>query len=403
MATRERGGYRLTFSGVATGLLDLPFDLPLGEWDVPQLVDLPRGISRHVVRFVRSDDQIFALKEATDRFVTGEFRLLRELGERGVPAVEPFGTVTGRSDTAGEELGGLLLTRHLAYSVPYRSLFLNPRGLQVRTRLIDALAVLFVRLHLAGFFWGDCSLSNTLFRRDAGALSAYLVDAETGEMHTTLSDGQRRWDLEVATGNIVGELLDVQASGVTTADLDPLAIAGQLTPTYERLWWEITSPEIIARDESFRIDQRVRRLNQLGFDVEQLEITPKEGGSLLHYQPQVFEPGHHVRRLFQLTGLDVQENQARTLLAELARFRARWEAGVGHSVPEDEAAREWLDDKYFGTLRLVPDDLRGVLPDAELFFEISQHRWFLSEARGEDVGREEAVTSYVRTVLDFHP
>jgi hypothetical protein len=395
--------YKLTFSGVATELLDLPLRRPLEEWDDRKVIDLPRGISRHVVRFVRANDQVFAVKEATDRFVAAEFGLLRALEERGVPSVQAFGTVTGRLSDEGEELGGLLITRHLAYSVPYRTLFLDPRGLAVRDRLIDALAVLFVRLHLAGFFWGDCSLSNTLFRRDAGALSAYLVDAETGEIHPTLSEGQRDWDIEVATGNILGELLDVQASGVNTAELDPLAIAHQLRPTYERLWWEITSPEVIPRDESFRIDQRVRRLNQLGFDVEQMEIVPIEGGSQLHYQPQVFEPGHHVRRLFQLTGLDVQENQARTLLAELARFRARWEAGVGHPIPEDLAAREWLDDKYYGTLSLVPDRLRGKLPDAELFFEISQHRWFMSEIRGEDVGREEAVANYVKTVLDFQP
>lgn len=46
-----------------------------------------------------------------------------------------------------------------------------------RDHLLDAISGLLVQLHLAGTFWGDCSLSNTLFRRDAGALQAYLVDA----------------------------------------------------------------------------------------------------------------------------------------------------------------------------------------------------------------------------------
>src|SRR5207247_5626162 len=69
-----------------------------------------------------------------------------------------------------------------------------------------------VRLHLAGFYWGDCSLSNTLFRRDAGALAAYLVDAETGEMHPRLSDGQRSYDIDIATENIAGEIYDLQAA-----------------------------------------------------------------------------------------------------------------------------------------------------------------------------------------------
>ncbi len=77
--------------------------------------------------------------------------------------------------------------------------------------MLDALAQLFVQLHLNGFFWGDCSLSNTLFRRDAGALRAFLVDAETGEQHPSLSDGQRAHDLLIAEENIAGELLDLAA------------------------------------------------------------------------------------------------------------------------------------------------------------------------------------------------
>ncbi|MFN2629163.1 MAG: hypothetical protein ABR569_11060 [Gaiellaceae bacterium] len=72
--------------------------------------------------------------------------------------------------------------------------------------MLNAFAELLVRLHLAGFIWGDCSLFNTLFRRDAGALSAYLVDAETGELHGQVSDGQRRYDLDIAKENFAGEL-----------------------------------------------------------------------------------------------------------------------------------------------------------------------------------------------------
>ena len=63
---------------------------------------------------------------------------------------------------------------------------------------MDAQVELMVRLHLAGVFWGDCSLSNTLFRFDAGALAAYLVDAETAEIHKQLSVGQREYDLDIA-------------------------------------------------------------------------------------------------------------------------------------------------------------------------------------------------------------
>jgi hypothetical protein len=316
--------------------------------------------------------------------------------------VEAFGTVLDRADADQEPLPGLLITKHLPFSLPYRSLFTG-RGLpDLRGRLLDSLAELFVRIHVAGFFWGDCSLSNTLFRRDAGALAAYVVDAETGEVHPQLSPGQRAYDLEIATENIAGELFDLQAAGYA-GDIDPVETAVALTPRYERLWVELNSDEVVARDESYRINQRIKRLNALGFDVSELAITSEEGGRKLRFGTHVVDPGHHQRRLFELTGLRVQENQARALLSDLARFRAKWAEGTGAEVPEDLAARRWLDEKFYGTLALVPADLRGKLPDAELFFEINEHRWFLSEAQGHDVGRAAAVQSYVDTVLQYLP
>ena len=150
-----------------------------------------------------------------------------------MPVVDALGTVIDRRSDDGEQLGGLLITRHLQFSQPYRSLFTG-RGLpSLRTRLLDALAGLFVRLHLAGFYWGDCSLSNTLFRRDAGALAAYLVDAETGEMHPRLSDGQRTYDIEIATENIAGEMFDLQAAGlldrVESTSIEPASTARRAT------------------------------------------------------------------------------------------------------------------------------------------------------------------------------
>jgi hypothetical protein len=397
------GTYTLTTLGSNTELLDLPFGVPLAEWPDDRIVHVPRGISRHVVRFVSAGGEIFAIKEATDRYVLREHRLLRALAERSVPVVDAYGTVSDRTGDDGRDLLGLLITRHLPFSLPYRSLFTG-RGLpELRVRLLDALASLFVRIHLAGFYWGDCSLSNTLFRRDAGALAAYLVDAETGELHTTLSEGQRNYDLTIATENIAGEMFDLRAAGHLDATIDPVDTAAELTPRYQALWDELTHDEVVARDESYRINNRIRRLNALGFDVAEMAIRTEQGGRRLRFDTHVVEPGHHQRRVFALTGLSVQENQARALLADLARFRAKWAEGTGGEIPEDLAARRWLDEKFYGTLALVPASMRGRIPDAELFHEISEHRWFLSETRGHDVGRAAAVASYVDSVLQFLP
>jgi hypothetical protein len=393
------GSYAFTAVGTNTELMGLPFDVPLADWPDELIVYVPRGISRHLVRFVEVGGEVFAVKEATDRYVLREHTLLRALAEHSVPVVEAYGTVVDRTSDGGEELGGLLITRHLQFSQPYRSLFTGRSLPQLRTRLLDALVGLFVRLHLAGFFWGDCSLSNTLFRRDAGALAAYLVDAETGEIHPRLTDGQRSHDIEIATENIAGEMFDLQAAGLLSESVDVLEAVRSFRPRYDSLWAELTDDVVVPRGENYRINARLRRLNELGFDIAELTINTEPDGLRLHYDTQVVEAGHHQRRLFELTGLRVQENQARTLLGDLARFKAKWEDGTGEVIPDDAAARAWLDQKFYGTLDLVPPHLRVKLPDAELFHEISEHRWLLSERRGHDVGRAAAVTSYVSTVL----
>jgi hypothetical protein len=396
-------GFEVTTLGTNTEVLTLPFEQPLAEWRDERIVYVPRGISRHVVRFVDVGGEVFAIKEATDRFVLREHSLLRSLAEHSVPVVDAYGTVIDRTTSDGAELGGLLITRHLPFSQPYRSLFTGRSLPQLRIRLLDALAELFVRLHLAGFYWGDCSLSNTLFRRDAGALAAYLVDAETGELHPRLTDGQRAYDLETATMNIAGELFDLQAAGFLDEDVDVADLARVAQSRYESLWDELTQDVLVPPGENYLINQRVRRLNDLGFDVSEMRIKTEPEGMRLGFDTQVVEAGHHQRRLFELTGLRVQENQARALLADLWRYRAKWEDALGSPVWEDLAARRWLDEKFYGTLALVPPELRSKLPDAELFHEISEHRWLLSEQNGRDVGRSAAVADYVRTVLSDLP
>jgi hypothetical protein len=158
-----------------------------------------------------------------------------------VPAVVAVGVVTGRESAGGEPLVSALLTRHLQFSLPYRALFSQTLRPDTAVRLLDALTVLLVRLHSEGFYWGDCSLSNTLFRRDAGAFAAYLVDAETGELHPQLSEGQRRYDLEIAQQNIVGELLDLRAGGLLDAAVDPFGTGDDVVARYSSLWSELTA------------------------------------------------------------------------------------------------------------------------------------------------------------------
>jgi hypothetical protein len=374
--------------------LDLPWQIPLEEWESAQLVSVVRGIGRHVVRFVEVGEALYALKELPQPLAEREYRLLSALQADGMPVVEPVGVVVHRPG----ELDAVLITKHLEYSLPYRALFGGRGFADVRDRLLDSLAQLLVRLHLGGFFWGDCSLSNALFRRDAGALSAYLVDAETGELHATLSDGQRDHDLLLAEQNLYGELLDVEAEiGALPSGIDPAVTAADVARRYHALWSELTREEVFARHERYRIDERLRRLNELGYDVEAIELVGSGDELRLRLDPRVVEPGHHRRRLAGLTGLDVQENQARRLLHDLDAYRAV------KGEPEQVAGYRWLREVFEPTIARVPEALAGKLEPAEIFHEILVHRWYLSEARGSDVGLAEAASSYVETVLAEAP
>jgi hypothetical protein len=384
----------------AAGLLTLPWDQPLADWTDDRLVEIrQRGLSRHVVRFVVEAGEVFAIKEIDERLARREHHLLRRLQQLGIPAVEVLGVVADRPG-----LESALVTRFLDYSTPYRNLFANPRGGQLTDRLLDALVELLVRLHLAGFLWGDCSLSNTLFRHDAGALAAYLVDAETAELRPALSDGMRSYDVLLAEERVGGELFDLDAAELLPADVDPVEVAAQIPRRYEALWGELTREELLQPgDQRYRIAERLRRLNELGFDVDELEIEQGPDGNRLKVRTRIAEPGHHRSLLFARTGIDAQEKQARRLLNDIASFRGWLEQSEGRRVPDAAAANRWLAEVYEPVLETMPAELRGRLDDAEVFHEILEHRWFLSEAEGRDVGTSVAAADYFAGILPAVP
>lgn len=381
-------------------LLALPWSTPLAHWPDEHVVALPQGISRHVVRFIRVSGEVYALKEAGEHLAEQEYGLLRDLGRLDVPAVEPAGVVLERTARDGGPLAPILITRHLSFSLPYRAVFSRVLRPETVVRLVDALAVLLVRLHLAGFFWGDCSLSNTLFRRDAGAFAAYLVDAETGELHDALSDGQRSYDLDLARTNIFGELLDLQAGGLIREEEELLELADHVIDRYERLWVELTEAEEFDTGEIHRLEGRIARLNDLGFDVAEIDIVTDLDGRQVRIQPKVVDPGHHSRRLLRLTGLDVEENQARRLLNDLDAYRA---ATDQQNEDEELLAHQWLTGVFERVVQAVPTTLRGKLEPAEIFHQVLEHRWYLSEDAGHEVPLGTAVASYVDTVLRTRP
>ena len=383
--------------------LDLPWETPLAEWESERLISVPTGLHRHVVRTVLYDDRIYVLKELPVRYARREYEFLRYLAEENVPVVEVVGVVTQRSTDGGEPLEAVLITRHLEFSLPYRLLFEREHAETLREPMLDALVDLLVRIHLVGFWWGDCSLSNTLFRRDADGLRAYLVDAETGELHRSLSRGQRESDIEGAIERAAGELFDLQAAGWVREGLDMVELADELRARYASLWDELTRDEVFAPDERFRIHDRLRRINELGYDVEELELEGDAGRLRLKLSTRVVEPGRHRRRLRELTGLDVQDRQAQRLLNDIESFRAWLERAEGRTYPDHVVAGRWLDMSFEPTVAAVPAELRAKRDPAQIFHEVLDHWYYQSTIEGKDMDLPAAARSYVDTVLRFVP
>jgi len=398
---------QLKITGLAeemSSLARLPWDEPLEEWPEDQSLTDMRGISRHVVRLVRpipaDEDLIYAVKETVPEFANREYTILRELINRQAPCVEPIAVVEGRRGKLGEELPAALATRYLPYSLPYRVILKDQLSPHDITNMANALAMLLVRLHLLGFWWGDCSLSNTLFRRDADQFAAYLVDAETGEFQTHLSDGQREHDLDIALFNVAAELEDLKSAGILNDAVDSIRSSEGVIKRYRRLWKALREPQFLDPNDRHAVERAMRQLQDLGFAVEEVEVSVMGDKGELKFQPKLVAAGYHQARLQEILGLQAEELQAKRLLASFDRFRSR--EGTP-KPPIHDSANRWLRDVYHHVINQVPEELRGRVDESQMFHEILEHRWYLGEKAGHDLGLDHATTDYIQKILPYRP
>jgi hypothetical protein len=380
----------------------LPWNQPLEQWPEDPALAEKRGISRHIVRLIRvtdePDSEIYAVKETVSEFANREYSALRELRRLQAPSVDPIAVVEGRKDINGEELPCVLATRFLPYSLPYRVLLSSALSPHDILNMANALALLLVRLHLLGFWWGDCSLSNTLFRRDAEGFAAYLVDAETGEFQKTLSDGQREHDLDIAHFNVAAELEDLAISGVLYPGMDPVRASDTVIKRYRRLWAALRDPQSLDPSDRRAVERAMRQLHDLGFAVEEVSIAIDGDNKVLKFQPKLVAAGYHTNRLRELMGLETEELQAKRILASFDRYRAR-ESNQTTNV--NEVAFKWLNEIFNPIVNSVPAEHLGRVEPAQLFHEVLEHRWYLSEAAGHDVGLDLACKTYISEVLPY--
>ena len=384
---------KLTIRPGHPDFLDLPWDTSLIEWDVPHVLDLPKGISRHEVRFVSYPEQIYVVKELQTRPARNDYSVLRSLEAVGAPAVRAVGLVENRSDDPTAERSAALITAYEPFSFSYREILAGPGFGARRNQMLDAFAGLLVELHLASCFWGDCSLSNVLYRFDAEAIDTIMVDAETAERFPgSLSDGRRAEDLEIMIENVAGGMADIAAEAGADIDAADLTLGQDIAERYENLWAELGRSEAIGANERYRITKRIERLNHLGFDVEEVDLIPSAAKTdELVLKVRVGGRSFHANRLKTLTGVDALENQARAILSDVHYFAARHGDESGDKAV---LAIQWRV-REFEPLLAELTALEGIYDPIQAYCDVLHHRYMLASGLRRDVSTRETISDWV--------
>jgi len=381
---------------------DLPWELQLLDWpkDGTHLEEVQHGISRHPVVFVNYSGTLYVIKELPENIAKKEYDLLVQMHTLSLPCVKPVGYAIARRRTGD---ASLLITRYLETSIPFRYLFISNAVDRFQTHLLDAIAGLLVQLHVNGFYWGDCSLSNILFRRDAGALQAYLVDAETAEFHLPrLSPMLRYQDLEIMQENILGELTELQTNQAISLTYPLQETGSYIQQRYRALWEEITREDVFSQNELYKVQERIRSLNALGFSVKDIELKNEDHGNILKLRIFVSDRNFHRNQLMEITGLFAEDHQAQQIINEINELKANLSRSGNPSITLEAVAYHWLEHVYKPVIdQLKPyfhdiDHPKLISDPIELYCQILEHKWYLSERAQHDVGHQAAVEDFIR-------
>ena len=400
--------HRLTIRPGHPDFLDLPWHARLARWQTERLRRLPKGISRHEVRFLAYDQGIYVVKEMPTEAARRDYAVLSALEGVNRLAVTPVGLVEGREPDPSSEGSAALITEYLEYSFSYRELLAGPGFGPRRNQMLDAFAGLLVELHIAGCFWGDCSLSNVLYRFDAQAVDTIMVDAETAFIVDALSDGQRAEDLEIMIENVAGGMADIAAQHGIELDGADLELGQDVAERYHSLWREIAHVEVIDPEERHKIHDRIRRLNELGFAVKEVALRPTMSGDRLQVEIRPAGRDYHARQLRELTGIEALEWQAWQLLSDLYYYQGdpvsdpdaesrttEHEPGATPARTHNRvAAIEWrvrVFEPMIERLRAI----NGISDPIQAFCDVLHHRYVRSTEADGDIGTEAAFSDWL--------
>lgn len=371
--------------------VDLDWSRPINEWRSDRLVEMPTGIHRHEVVFVAYLEGIYAIKEMSPVLSRHEFEILRSMEGRTRHTALAVGHVERPWVDRHAQWAGAVITQYVSNAFTYRSLISGIGFGSRRDALLDSFAGLLVELHLNGMFWGDCSLSNILYRWDASSIEAIMIDAETSRIYNSLSRGQRREDIEIMRINVAGEMADIAAQHGASLDDADMLLGDEIASRYHSLWKELTTSLVVTAGDHYRIRQRIDRLHGLGFAVEEIDLIPVDNGMNVKIRVRVGGRQYHSEQLREMIGVDVSENQARIILSDLAYHEAKF--GGTSATGKNVAAMKWRAS-VFEPLIVQISELLPEFDPYQAYCDFLSFRLGLAMERDEDVPNSEAFTAW---------
>jgi hypothetical protein len=174
---------------------------------------------------------------------------------------------------------------------------------------------------------------------------------------------------------------------------EDMAAAESIAERYRALWEELTHEETVGRDERYKVEARVRRLNELGFAIDELALEPATADrSTLRLKVAVANRRFHAQELRRLTGLEVGEGQATILLNDLRAYQSRLARERPEAVPNDLVAGfRWRTDVFEPGMAKAAAALGEVADPIQAYCDLLEVRWLLSEREGRDVGEAVAL------------
>lgn len=345
----------------------LPWQYPIDEWQQHGVkhLHIKRGLSRHPVVFVKVEDKNFVVKQIGFEVAQREIDNYKEMLRRGIPTLIPVGCVAREEEPLTIEtpvgtiyernLTGHTVTLLIDHVLPDSQLYRRPFKFENRRRIWDAVVDLFVELHANGIYWGDASLANTLIKfykveiphlGKKTQLQAFLADAETVEIHDSISDSLRQADIDFFLEAMEWLDEDLRASGVSRDELateqDKIYIQTQYARLYETAW----------RGRDFE--------NLSGLNIKKLLGAVRDPAYFDTLQKHIAEHKWYLSERRQL------------------------------EVAFAEAAQDWLQKIFIPVCELLKRE--GVLDffpgktAAEFYVEIMNHKYVLSREKGRDVG-----------------